>query len=221
MKYFIFFVLLFSSCATGFKTKKLLTRDQGSAIYTIKKDQIPKNKYMDGKIIHPYKISTEKLSDILGNLKFSKTTKINTFNDYVFHKEQLFDSLEDLVQSMENIDDTQVLIVIKMYDHLKSVLSNFKRTTFYMWVDENGLNLVFSEIQEDVSKEKGINFYDWTQIEPINLEFLPDENRFFKDDNFTYKKVKGFNNKKWLIFSLDDLNKYKFKERENNIILKE
>jgi len=76
------------------------------------------------------------------------------------------------------------------------------------------MNVVFGDIQDDVSKDKGLNFYDWTQIEPISLEFKPDENQIITDNElFSYKKVKGYMHRKWLIFSLDDLNKYKLKER--------
>ena len=83
-----------------------------------------------------------------------------------------------------------------------------------MWIDNEGLNVVFGDIQDDVSKDKGLNFYDWTQIDPISLEFKPDENQIISDnDLFTYKKVKGYYHRKWLIFPLKDLDKYRLKER--------
>ncbi|MCB1144416.1 MAG: hypothetical protein H7A24_17750 [Leptospiraceae bacterium] len=214
MKYLIYVLILaLTFCASGFKKKKLLIRDQRIAIYSLEKNQIRNNKYIEGKFIHPYTISAEKLTDIFGNLRFTKTTRINTFSDYIFHQEELGEGLEDVAQALENIDDTQVLVVLKITDHLKSVLSNFKRTTYFLWVDEFGLNIVFSEIQEDLAKEKGLNFYDWTQVDEIKLDFKPDENQIAKEDYFTYKKVKGFNNRKWLIFSLEDLDRYRYKER--------
>jgi hypothetical protein len=122
--------------------------------------------------------------------------------------------MDDIAQSLENFDEKKILVVVSIHDHLQSVISNFKRTSLLLWIDNEGMNVVFGDIQDDVSKDKGLNFYDWTQIEPISLEFKPDENQIITDNEiFSYKKVKGYMHRKWLIFSLDDLNKYKLKER--------
>lgn len=202
------------SCASGFKTKRLVYSTQKLAIYELDKDELPNNKLIESKIKHPYKISAKKLADIIGNLRFTKITRINKFNDYIFHQEEMGNNLEDIVQSLENFDEKKIIVVISIYDHFKSVISNFKRTSFLLWIDGEGLNIVFGDIQDDVSKDKGLNFYDWTQIDPISLEFKPDENQIANDpDLFTYKKVKGYPHRKWLVFSLNNLDKYKMKER--------
>ncbi|NBU97924.1 MAG: hypothetical protein EBS19_06910 [Spirochaetia bacterium] len=207
-------ILLLSSCASGFKTKRLVYSTQKLAIYELDRDELTNNKLIDSKIKHPYKISAKKLIDIIGNVRFIKTTRINKYNDYVFHLDELNNSADDISQTLENFDEKKVVVVVSIYDHLQSVVSNFKRTSFLMWIDNEGLNLVFGDIQDDVSKDKGLNFYDWTQIDPISLEFKPDENQIITDnDIFTYKKVKGYYHRKWLIFPLKDLDKYKLKER--------
>ena len=36
------------------------------------------------------------------------------------------------------------------------------------------------------------------------------------EQNFVFNKVKGYSNKKWLIFPLDDLSKYQLKDRKFN-----
>ena len=216
MKLLIFLYSLFFTitCASGFKTKRLVYSTQKLAIYELDRDELPKNNYIEGKLKHPYKLSAKKLSDILGNIRFIKTTRINKFQDFVFHSEELNINMDDISQSLENFDEKKIIVVVSIHDHLQSVISNFKRTSFLLFIDKEGLNLVFGDIQDDVSKDKGLNFYDWTQIEPISLEYKPDENQILNDgDLFTYKKVKGYNHRKWLIFSLQDLDKYKLKER--------
>jgi len=216
MKLLIFLYSLFFTitCASGFKTKRLVYSTQKLAIYELDRDELPKNNYIEGKLKHPYKLSAKKLSDILGNIRFIKITRINKFQDFVFHSEELNINMDDISQSLENFDEKKIIVVVSIHDHLQSVISNFKRTSFLLFIDKEGLNLVFGDIQDDVSKDKGLNFYDWTQIEPISLEYKPDENQILNDgDLFTYKKVKGYNHRKWLIFSLQDLDKYKLKER--------
>lgn len=218
MKFILFLsvVTLLSSCASGFKTKRLVYSTQKLAIYELDREELPKNNYIEGKLKHPYKITSKKLMDILGNIRFSKITRINKFQDYIFHYEELNNNTDDIAQSLENFDEKKVIVVVSIHDHLQSVVSNFKRTSFLLWVDKEGLNLVFGDIQDDVSKDKGLNFYDWTQIEPISLDFKPDENQILtENDLFTFKKVKGYNHRKWLIFSLQDLDKYKLKERSD------
>jgi hypothetical protein len=208
-------ILFFSiSCASGFKTKRLVYSTQKLAIYELDRDELPNKKYIEGKIKHPYKISPKKLGDILGNIRFIKTTRINKYTDYIFHMDELNNNMDDIAQSLENFDEKKILVVVSIHDHLQSVISNFKRTSLLLWIDNEGLNIVFGDIQDDVSKDKGLNFYDWTQIGPISLEFKPDENQIITDSEFfTYKKVKGYMHRKWLLFSLEDLNKYKLKER--------
>ena len=208
-------ILLFQfSCASGFKTKRLVYSTQKLAIYELDRDEVPNKKYIEGKIKHPYRITPKKIGDILGNIKFIKTTRINKYTDYIFHTDELNNNMDDIAQSLENFDEKKILVVVSIHDHLQSVISNFKRTSLLLWIDNEGMNVVFGDIQDDVSKDKGLNFYDWTQIEPISLEFKPDENQIITDNEiFSYKNVKGYMHRKWLIFSLDDLNKYKLKER--------
>lgn len=202
------------SCASGFKTKRLVYSTQKLAIYELDRDELAKNNYIEGKLKHPYKLSAKKLSDILGNIRFIKTTRINKFQDNIFHMEELNNNMDDISQSLENFDEKKIIVVVSIHDHLQSVISNFKRTSFLLWIDKEGMNIVFGDIQDDVAKDKGLNFYDWTQIEPISLEFKPDENQIISDpDLFSYKKVKGYYHRKWLVFSLQELEKYKLKER--------
>ena len=61
-------------------------------------------------------------------------------------------------------------------------------------------------------------FFEWTQVAQIPLAIIADENEIEQDgeQNFVFNKVKGYSNKKWLIFPLDDLSKYQLKDRKFN-----
>jgi hypothetical protein len=136
-------------------------------------------------------------------LKFSKRTRIGNFKDNIFHPNELETLSRDISQVIAVVKSNEAIIVISGYDHIQSVVSNYKRTTFYLWIDKNGMNIVFGDIQDDTSKEASRNFYEYTQIKPISLAVSPDENEVLEDKSFSFKKVEGFTNRKWLVFSLD------------------
>ncbi len=206
----ILIIPFFFSCARGFRTKQLVYSTPSTAFYELERDQVPNKQLIEGKLIHPQKIEPAKITDIIGNLKFTKTTRINNFQGFIFHEKELSQLSEDISIALENLNDEKIMVVISQYDHMKSVISTYKRTSFYLWINEEGLNIVFGEIQGDVSREDSSNFYDWTQVESISLKQRPDENEItLEKDIFSFKKVKGFFNHKWLVFSMADLDKYK------------
>ncbi|MDX1961067.1 MAG: hypothetical protein SFU98_21030 [Leptospiraceae bacterium] len=196
------------SCAGEFRSKRLIFSTANSAFYKLERDETPDKELLKNTFGHPYKISAEKLIGILGEIKFTKSTRINQIRDYVFHAKELDSLCPDLVQVFENIDRKHLAVVISQYDHTQSVISNKKRTSFYIWIDDAGMNLVFGDIQNEVSREDSINFYDWTRIQPIQLTIKADQNEIQESSSYSFKKVKGFFNRKWLIFSLADLSKY-------------
>lgn len=214
--YFIFIIIfIFFSCASGFRTKKLLHATTNSAFYELARKELSYNQFLEGKLRHPYKITSEKLKDILGNLEFVKNTRINQYSDYVFHATELDKFTIDLALTLEKLKDTHVGVVIIQHDTERSVISYPKRTSFLIFINEEGLNIVFGDIQQMVSREISYNFFDWTQISPIGLKENPDENEIILvEELFQFKKVKGYYNRKWLVFSLNDLDKYKFQPRE-------
>lgn len=213
MKYLFTIVLTFVfliSCARGFRTKQLVYSTPSTAFYELERDQVPNKQLIEGKLIHPQKIEPEKIADIIGNLKFTKSTRINTFDGFIFHEKELPQLSEDISLALENLNDKKIMIVISQYDHMKSVVSTYKRTSFYLWINAEGLNIVFGDVQGDLAREDSSNFFDWNQIEPITLKQRPDENEITLDKEiFSFKKINGFYNHKWLVFSLEDMEKYK------------
>lgn len=213
---FLLLLTLFSqiSCVTGFRSKKLVYSTANTAFYELSRKQIPNKEKLEGNLLHPLKIAPEKLKDILGNLQFLKTTRINSYQDYIYAEAELDKFCEDLAQTLENLDDKNVSVVISQHDPTHSVISNAKRTSFIVFVNEEGLNFVFGEIQQDVSREKSYNFFDWTQIPPIGLVEVPDDNEIIlKKEVFNFKRQKGYQNRMWLVFSLKELGKYKKEQR--------
>lgn len=222
MKSFISKTLLFSifvfitDCGSFYQTKHLVYSTRTSAFYRVPKDEIKGKEFIQGKFTHPNPIQPDKLADILGNLRFKKHTQIGSLNDFVFHLNELSTVTVDLSQVLENIKPDDCIMGISMFDHIDSVISNNKRTTFLLWVDAKGLNLVLGEIQSDVARDKSKNFLEWTQVPQISLNILPDENEIESEKGqlFSFSKVNGYTNKKWLIFPLTDLSIYQLRDRK-------
>lgn len=206
--------LIYSSCFL-FPKREVLYSTKTSVYYKVPKSEITGSKlYIKEKFEHPYVIEPKTIEDILGNLRYKKTTRINEFKDYIFEIEELSRLAIELKEVFENIKPDEAILAISLYNHTKSVISNYKRTDFLMWVDSKGLNVVFGEIQTDLSRNVSSNFFEWSQIPEIHITITPDENEIIPDTFYTFNKVKGFANKKWLLFPLDDLSKYKLQDRK-------
>ncbi len=214
--YLILSLILFTDCVTGFKTKKLLNATSKAAFYDLVVDELEsemgRTDLINGTISRPYEIDPDKLKNILGNIRFVKHTRVNKYEDYIFHDDELDTLAENLARALLNPPKTKkesIIVVISQFDHLQSVISNNKRTSFYAWAGQDGLNLVFGDIQYDVARDKARNFYDWTSVDPIPLTNRRDENEIRANKEvFKFKEIDGFENNKWLLFALDDLNKY-------------
>ncbi len=216
MKYiFLTLISIQFGCSSFYQTKTLAYSTRTSAFYRIDKNEFANRELLDAAFKHPYKIESSKIEEIIGNLRFRKTTRIGELRDYIFHQQELSTLSKDLNQVLENIKPKEVIETISMYDHSQSVISNYKRTTFLMWIDDAGLNILFGQIQSEVTKDISRNFLDWSQTPRILLQTQPDENDIEeeKEPSYVFKKINGFYNKKWLIFSLKDLTRYKLKER--------
>lgn len=214
----IILVTVFWQCSAFYQTKQLVYSTRNSAFYKLAKDEVKNYELIKDKFIHPYNFQPEKLTDILGNLRFKKYTRIGSLQDFIFHLNELSTLSADLKQVFDNLKPNDCIMVVSMFDHTQSVISNNKRTSFLMWVDAQGLNLVLGEIQSDVARDTSANFFEWTQVPQIPLAVTADDNEIEQESDqlFVFKKVKGYANKKWLIFPLDDLSKYQLKDRKFN-----
>lgn len=211
-------VFMFLQCSSFYQSKQLVFSTRSSAFYKLPKDEVKNKELIKEKFKHPHNIDSDKLIDMLGNLRFKKFTRIGNLQDFVFHLNELSTLAVDLKQVFENIKSEECVMGISMFDHTQSVISNNKRTTFLAWVDSKGFNLVLGEIQSDVPRDTATNFFEWTQVPQIPLSIQPDQNEIEqeKDQIFTFKKVNGYSNNKWLVFPLDDLSKYQLKDRKYN-----
>ncbi|MCC6276010.1 MAG: hypothetical protein IT569_09150 [Leptospiraceae bacterium] len=212
--YTISFALFY--CSTGFESRKLIYNTSETAYYLLDRSEFPNKKLTVGSFKHPYSIDEKKIMDILGNLKVKKKNAFGETTIYVFSLEELKIVSRDMAQLFGNLKEKEGAIFVSKFDEVKSVLSAYKRTSGLIWIDSNGLNVLFGDIKQGLPRDSVKNFYDWTNIHPISMHIVADENEIEEDPIFQFNVVAGFKNRKWLIFKLDDLSKYKFKERIEN-----
>lgn len=217
MKYFIFLFLLLLNCFASFSNKRLVYETKDTAFYLLEKEDILHSELMAEPFLHPYKISQKKLKDIFSGIQYIRSTRMGDYQDYLFSEEELDMISKDLSNVVSNLKQDETVVVVSKYDPIKSVISVHKRTSFILWFDSNGMNVVFGEFQKVVSREQMRSQHDWAIIPEIHLKrkkvsyVYLDEN----DKQYTFKNINGYPNKRWIIFDLSNLNKYKFKERKS------
>jgi hypothetical protein len=212
------FAFSLAQCASGITSRKLLYRDFKSGYYSYDLEEIAKK---DSDLIkqplkHPIKsITKEEILAALGNLKFKKESSVGNMIYYVFAKEELDDLIQNIVISLAKIREDQVLVVVSKFNDIKSVVSRDNRTSFLVFVNEDGLNLVFGEVHQDMIGIETENYYEWSVIQEIQLRNNFNPIRIIPSDEFTFAKVKDYENRMWLQFSMKSLPNLKYKNRKS------
>lgn len=214
----IFCIALVNHCATGVKSRNLLFRSNEFAIYSVKRDKVKlkTDSLIPQKLSHPLEITEEKVLDILGNIKYRRESSYGDLNLYVFDDREVKDFALDLVDGLQKLKDDEILLIVSKYNAVKSVVSHYTRTGFYLWATDSSIELMFGEIQQEVPYEEQGNYYDWSNIPDISFDFSPDVTYVLPGNGYSFKKVSGFRNRRWLVFNKSELSRLKFEKRKNN-----
>ncbi|MCT8333182.1 hypothetical protein NUH30_05820 [Leptospira sp. 85282-16] len=222
--YRIFSLLILSitlnSCATGVKSRSLLFRSNEFAIYTVARDKINlKSESSVAKTFaHPVEITEDKVLDLLGNIRFREESSYGDVNQYVFEEKEIKEFALDLVDGLQKLKPDQILLVISKYNPVRSVVSHYSRTGFYIWSTDTSIEILFGELQKEISYDEQGNYFDWSNIPDIPFEHFPTSTYILQGQGFSFKKVSGFRNKHWLVFDKADLAKLKFEKRKKTIV---
>ncbi|MCZ8344056.1 MAG: hypothetical protein O9301_13560 [Leptospira sp.] len=211
-------VALLNQCATGVKSRSLLFRSNEFAIYSVKRDKVKlkTDSLIPQKLSHPLEITEDKVLDILGNIKYRRESSYGDLNLYVFDDREIKDFSLDLVDGLQKLKEDEILLIVSKYNAVKSVVSHYTRTGFYLWATDSSIELMFGEIQQEVPYEEQGNYYDWSNISDISFDFSPDVTYVLPGNGYTFKKVTGFRNRRWLVFNKSELSRLKFEKRKKN-----
>ncbi len=203
-------------CSSGVKSRDLLYRNNDFATYSVKRENITlkSESRLPKTFSHPVEVSEEKLLDLLGNLKYRRESSYGNLNLYVFEEEEIKEFAGDLADALQKVKPNEILLVISKFNPLKSVVSHYVRTGFYIWSTENSIEIVFGEIQQEIEFHEQGNYYDWSRIPEISFDNTADSNYVIPNSSFTFKQVEGFKNRRWIVFNKSDLNRVKFEKRK-------
>ncbi|TGN19927.1 LA_1326/LA_4305 family lipoprotein [Leptospira idonii] len=217
---FFFFVLLaftlFDACTTGVRSRDLLFRNNEFAIYSVKRENIrlKVEKSLDSRFAHPLEISEEKILDVLGNLRYKQESSYGNLDRYVFEEAEIKDFASDLADGLQRVKPDELLLVVSKYNSVKSVVSHYERTGFYIWSTESSIEILFGEIQKEIGFEEQGNYFDWSRIPDISFDHTPDASFLLPSSQFQFRTVEGFKNKRWVVFDKKELSRVKFEKRK-------
>ncbi|TGM03156.1 LA_1326/LA_4305 family lipoprotein [Leptospira jelokensis] len=213
-----FTIGILQSCATGVKSRSLLFRSNEFAIYTVNRDKINvKTESSVAKTFaHPVELTEDKILDLLGNIRFREESSYGDVNQYIFEEKEVKEFALDLVDGLQKLKPNQILLVISKYNPVKSVVSHYSRTSFYIWSTDTSIEILFGELQKEISYDEQGNYFDWSNIPDIPFDHFPQSTYVLQGQGFSFKKVGGFRNKHWLVFEKSELAKLKFEKRKKS-----
>lgn len=201
------------NCVTGFNSKKLLYRTSQIALFTLPKNNIEDKELIPEKINHPINgITGKMIKSIFSKINFIKNSSIGGFEDTLLNKKDLDRIVPELETAFKYVGKDNLLILVVLSNESNSVMPSFTRTTMLLWIDAKmKLNVVLGEIDRYIPYEFTIKFSDWGTIKKINLYPYNDNNEVLSSNQYTFQLIKGFPNKRWLIFDLGDVAKFNLK----------
>lgn len=211
---FITNVIFLGGCS-GIQNKELLYRTDEVAFYTIGVQDIEGSEgILPPTYQHPIQISKENLKPLLGNLRFEQNESVGVRREYVFSESQLDLLCEDLEHALEALPRNRILVVVIRYDEQKSVMSNPERTTAFVWVSENKVNMLFGEVKTQLVSERISKEYEkWSDVKTISLSIIPNGLRIEPDSYFSYKNLNHFPDRQWIQIPIDKIGHIQLEHR--------
>jgi hypothetical protein len=211
-------LLFFLQCASGFYKKERIYLSDNTAVYLIDEDAYPDDKELK-KYIKPVKNfpddAIKKISLVLTNLEVEKE---GLFSKDIYplvypqQMEQLQDILKDI---LPNVPPKKRILIVQKFDPFRTVLSKDKRSTMLLWYDEDGYNIVFGEIHEDLLPDSFSSETNWLDIFPVSLKQNNPKQKILKKDFITFKQMGDFTHYNWIIFSDVNLEQVKLPVQKN------
>lgn len=201
-------------CSSGFYKKENIYLSESLAIYLLDEKDYPEKElrqYTPPVLKFPEN-STENLKILLKTLIVEKEgffTK-DTFN--VFFPNQLEEIFLVLKDILPKTKEGQRIFVIHKHDPYKTALSKYKRTTFLLWYDKNGYNIIFGDIAEDLIPDLYSNDLKWLDIFPVSFKQANPKQRILPNEYIEFKKVGDFTHYTWILSTMDQIEAIKNKQ---------
>ncbi|MFN3604844.1 MAG: SHOCT domain-containing protein [Leptonema sp. (in: bacteria)] len=217
-KYFLFLCGFLLFCSSGFYKKENVYISERLAVYFLNEEDYPDRdlrKYLPPLKSFPEN-STENLKVLLKSLYVEKEGIFSKDVFPVFSSPQLDEIFLILKDIIPKIPKGQRVLVVHKFDPYKTVLSKYKRTTFLLWYDENGYNVLFGDIAEDLIPDNYSTEVNWLDIYPISFKQGNPKQKIVGTEQIQYKKIGDFTHYTWITSKWEQITKLKeqFKEQE-------
>ena len=193
--------LLPISCRSKFNRLEYLSDYENLVIYRLKADDYPSDKNQKNELtaIKEFPaLGPEQIIDILGNFEYIRDTHWGRVQRRVFYKEELDYMAPYLARHLKYLGDKYRLVIVSRYDPDKSVLSRMERVSSVIWLDEEGLNVVFGEIRTEIPhNEYLVDDDEWKNIFPVSLNRAYHDLSLVKNDFFEKKVIGGRVHETW------------------------
>jgi hypothetical protein len=198
------------NCIGTIRDKKNIFKTNEYSFFLLERGVLKDGDVWKEELIHPIEIKQENLLSMLANVKFKRESSIGEVISYIFEEDEIRSIVKDIPSGFKKLTKDNVLLVISRYQPTKSVMSKYVRTSFILFADNQGLNVLFGEIKSDLDKDIANNYFEWTNIEDISLKSTSDSDFIYEEDYFSFRDVQGFPNRRWIVFNLDNLDRFKY-----------
>lgn len=200
------------SCSSGFYQRKPLNDTQDLGIFAISSNDYPdadiQSRLPEMSEMPP--LTKEKIWDVLGNLVFRKESIWGDLERRAFYPAELQTLAPMISQSIPRLAAGERLLVLSRHDPDRSVLSRAERTSLLMWADEEGLNLLFGEIKEELPNNDYLTEDDWMDTLPISFKRSYRDLSLVESSDYSLKIFNGKPHLTWAVINLEQLDKLKY-----------
>lgn len=198
-------------CSSGFYKKENIFTSERLAIYFLDEEDYPEEEIK--KYLPKLKKFPENAYDdikfLFQSLYVEKESIYSKDTYPVFFKNQAEEILFVLKDIIPKTSSKKRILIVHKFDPFKTVLSKYKRITFLLWYDENGYNIVFGEIQEDLIPDNYSSDVNWLDIYPVSLKKSNPKQRILPNNLFEFKKIGDFTHHTWIISKPEQIANYK------------
>ncbi|MCR9143846.1 MAG: SHOCT domain-containing protein [bacterium] len=198
--------MVLATC-TAFYTKEPILYRKNVAVYRVPAADYPGGGIGDTlSVVQPFpKLKAHELINAIGNLEYKRQSAWGETHSRVFYNEELRLIAPVIVEAMANTGPEYRLVIVTRYDRDKSVLSRMERNSMVIWTDDEGLNLTFGEIREEIPNNDFRIDGDWTETLPISFARAYPDLELVPQEYFQLKQVGGYTHRTWAVIDLRDL----------------
>lgn len=215
-------ILTQNSCRSGMEGRKLVFRDHKSALFTLEEEELSKKeaRVLESPFLHPIKrFSKKNCIASLGNLRFKKESSVGNMVYHIFSPLEVVDLCRNIPVALEKLERDQMLVVTSKYNDIKGVVSNYHRTTFAIFQNKRGFNIVFREIHGGMADVDTSNYYEWSRIPDLHILKNYEVFQVEEEEYISFAQRDGFENRLWVIIDPKVIDTLTFKPRESAIFL--